>query len=258
LAFENLLYTVQGSVAIVTLNRAESMNALNSGLRSELVTAFEDAFRDTRVRVVLLNASGKGFSSGTDLPELSTGPDIFNLLEQEYKPVFSTIMAGSKPVIAAVQGPCAGIGASLVLACDLAIMGESAFIYLAFANIGLIPDGGMSWLLARNIGYKRAFEIIAECARLPAPEALELGLVNRVVADSGLQKDAVAWAEQIAQAAPLSLKYAKQALQQSMHQSFNDVFKLEASLQTLCFASQDSKEGIAAFFEKRKPIFEGK
>ncbi len=160
--------------------------------------------------------------------------------------------------VAAVNGACAGVGASLALACDLMVMGESAFIYLAFANVGLVPDGGMCWHLARNIGYKRAYQVIAEAGRITAAQCLEYGLTNKVVNDDALLDESQAWAGSLAERAPLTLKYAKQALQQAMRKDLADTMREEAGLQALCSVSEDHKEGVQAFFDKRKPDFKGR
>ncbi len=258
MSFNHILYGINNRVATITLNRPEAMNAIHAGLRDDILAAVSGAASDPGVKVIVINAIGKGFSSGTDLQEASDKHDTYSLLEDEYKSVFNQILHCPKPVIAAVHGPCAGVGASLALACDLIIMGENAYIYLAFANVGLIPDGGMCWHLVHNIGYKRAYQVIAEAGRIIARDALDYGLVNKVVDDEKLHEEAQAWAERLSHAAPLTLKFSKQVLQQAVRMDLSDTMRLEASLQSMCSNSEDSKEAIQAFFDKRKPVFTGK
>ncbi len=161
-------YEQQNQVATITLDRPKAMNAIDEPMRFELFHAFNAAMADDQVRAIVIRANGDGFSAGTDLQEAFERQDNYGLLEDQYRPLINQVLECPKPVIAAVQGACAGVGASIALACDLMVMGESAFIYLAFANVGLIPDGGMCWHLARNLGYKRAYQIIAEADRIPA------------------------------------------------------------------------------------------
>ena len=253
-----ILYAVDKHVATITMNHPASMNALNRQFRNDLLAAIGQAVTDVGVKGIVIASSGKGFCSGTDLGELEQGIDIFSLLEDEYKPILTAIMQSPKPVIAAVNGACAGIGASLALACDLVVMSENAFIFLAFAKVGLIPDGGMCWHLARNIGYKRAFEVIAEAGRIDAQRCKELGLVNKVVANESLLEEVQQWAQRLITSAPLTLQYSKQVLQQAMRLDLNDTMRVEAAMQTICAASSDSKEGVTAFKQKRAPNFTGK
>jgi len=255
--YQSILYSTANRVATVTLNRPETLNALNEPIRNDVYDALGRAMNDPEVRAIVIAANGRGFSSGTDLQE-AADKQTYDLLEEEYKPVFNRVMQSPKPVIAAVHGVCAGVGASFALACDLIVMGENAFIYLAFANVGLIPDGGMCWHLARSMGPRRAYQVIAEGGRIPAGECLELGLVNKVVPDDKLLDEATQWAQRLAQAAPLALKYAKVAVQQAMRCDLSDTMRLEAGLQSMCATSRDGEEGVRAFLEKRKPVFTGR
>lgn len=255
--YESILYTTTNRVALITLNRPETLNALNEPMRNDIFDALGRAANDAEVRAIVVAANGRGFSSGTDLQE-AADKQTFTLLEEEYKPVFNRVMQCPKPVIAAVNGVCAGVGASFALACDLIVMGESAFIYLAFANVGLIPDGGMCWHLARGMGPRRAYQVIAEGGRVPAADCLGLGLANKVVPDEALLDEATQWAERLGQAAPLALKYAKLAVQQAMRNDLADTMRLEAGLQSMCATSEDGREGVRAFLEKRKPVFSGR
>lgn len=257
MAYEYVLYNVLNQVATITLNRPEAMNAMNKGLRDDLCEAICAAASSEEVRTIVIAGSGKSFSSGPDLAEVTNAPCLYDLIEDDYKRIYNNILTCPKPIIAAVRGASAGVGASITLACDLVIMGESAFLFLAFANMGLIPDGGICWQLARNLGQKRAYQLIAESARISASECLTWGLANKIVTDDKLQEEVQSWAERLAQAAPLTLKYSKQVLQQAMRIDYMDTMRLESGIQQMCYKTEDSKEAIKAFFEKRKPVFTG-
>ena len=258
MAYEFILYGVQNRVATITLNRPEAMNAMHKGLRDDLIAGIEQAGADDNVRTIVINGSGRSFTSGPDLEEVTTSPCLYDLIEDDYKRIYNTILNCSKPIIAAVHGAAAGVGASITLACDLVIMGENAFLFLAFANMGLIPDGGICWQLARNVGQKRAYQLIAEAAKIPSRDCVDWGLANKIVADDKLQEEAQAWAERLTESAPLTLKYAKQVLQQAMRLDYMDTMRGESGVQQMLYKTEDSKEAIKAFFEKRKPVFKGK
>ena len=168
------------------------------------------------------------------------------------------ITESPKPWISAVNGAAAGIGSAFAMVCDLTVMAENAFIYQAFAAIGLIPDGGATWHLARTVGRKRAFELIAGGEKLAAARCQEWGLCNRVVAADALVDEAVAWAEELAGKAPLSLRYAKQALNAAMEADVAATITDEARLQKVCIDSDDAKEGATAFLAKRAPVWTGR
>jgi 2-(1,2-epoxy-1,2-dihydrophenyl)acetyl-CoA isomerase len=163
-----------------------------------------------------------------------------------------------KPVVAAVAGPAAGIGLSFALACDLVMMSEDAYLLSPFAAIGLIPDGGATWLLARTLGYHRAYQLCVESERVPAARCLELGLANRVVPADALDAESLAWAESLAERSPLALARTKLAMRAAMTSSFSETVAYEAHLQNACVESEDAQEGVAAFLGKRKAEFKGK
>jgi 2-(1,2-epoxy-1,2-dihydrophenyl)acetyl-CoA isomerase len=163
-----------------------------------------------------------------------------------------------KPVIAAVNGASLGVGMSLALACDLLIMADTAYLKSPFVGIGLIPDGGAAWFLTRRIGYAKTFEVLTEGEKLTAPRCLELGLANRVVATDTLSQDAAAWAAQLAERAPLAMALTKRVARLSMSVGLSEALSLEAELQTLCASTEDAREAIAAFAEKRTPTFQGR
>ena len=258
MSYEFILYNVEHRVATITLNRPDAMNAMHKGLRDDLVAGIEQAAADDDVRVIMVNGEGRSFTSGPDLEEVTNSPCLYDLIEDDYRRIHNAILNCPKPVMAVVHGASAGVGASITLACDLVIMGENAFLFLAFANMGLIPDGGICWQLARNLGPKRAYQLIAEAARIPAADCVAWGLANKVVADDSLQDEARAWAEKLTESAPLTMKYSKQVLQKAMRSDYMDVMRMESGIQQMCYKSEDSKEAIKAFFDKRKPEFKGR
>jgi 2-(1,2-epoxy-1,2-dihydrophenyl)acetyl-CoA isomerase len=172
--------------------------------------------------------------------------------------VFSAIATMSKPVIAAVPGSAAGIGMSLALHCDLLLMADNAFLLSPFTTISLVPDGGLNWLLVRQLGYRRAFQLSVESERIPADRCVELGLANKAVPAEELQSAAVEWAEKLAKRAPLSLEATKKTMRYAMDNDWASTFNMEADWQQVLAGSEDNVEGVAAFFEKREPKFKGK
>jgi len=250
---------IRGAVGVITLDRPETRNALGHDVSVGLHHALLDVAADADVRVVVLTGAGGAFSAGADLkeglPELHRVEDMIN---SRYRPSLELITGMDKPVIAAVAGPAAGIGLSFALACDLVVMAENAFLLAPFSTIGLIPDGGATWLLARRLGYHRAYQMCIEAERIPASVCLETGLANRVTPDARLLEEAVSWAESLAQRAPLALAGTKQAMRQAMHLSLGETIALEARIQNGCARSDDCREGVSAFRDRRKPQFKGR
>lgn len=257
--YQTVTYEVAEGVATVMLNRPNAMNSFDGQLRAELAAALKTAADDADVRVVVLGAHGRVFSAGADLKAgFPDGPTVRHQLREEYKPSLVAIAEMDKPVISAVHGSAAGIGLSYALAADLVVMADNAFLLSPFSNIGLIPDGGANWMLPRELGYKRAFQIAIENERVPAARCLELGLCNRVVPAEKLLEEAQAWARELAARAPIALALTKRAMRRAAQMSFVDVVDYEAELQAECIDSEDCKEGVSAFLEKRKAVFKGR
>ncbi|MFQ5578398.1 MAG: enoyl-CoA hydratase-related protein [Anaerolineae bacterium] len=255
-----ILYEVADAVAAITLNRPDRLNAITDELFAELLKALKQAAKDSAVRAVLLTGAGRAFCAGQDLQAFQgERPDnhVYHHLMTSYRPVIKQLRAIEKPVIAAINGVAAGAGASLALACDLRIMSSQAFLLQAFSNIALIPDAGSTWFFVRQVGYSRAFELAIEGERIPAERCLELGLANRLAEPDALMDDARAWAVKLAQRPTLALGLTKRAMNRALTATLLETLEYEAHLQQLASGSSDFVEGVAAFIEKRPPVFTG-
>ena len=250
-------YEVAGAVATITLNRPEAMNSFNRTLRKELLETISKAEADENVRIVILRGEGRGFCAGADLTEERYQP-VDVQLETEYKPILLAITEGQKIYIASVSGAAAGIGSALAMSCDMIFMSEDAYIYLAFAAIGLVPDGGANWHLLKALGYTGAFEAIVEGRKITAEECLKLRVANAVVPVDDLQDYTKQRAEKLARGAPLAQAAVKRILRNAGSLSLSETMTMEAGEQGALIDSDDFKNAVKAFFEKRKPEFSGK
>lgn len=259
--YETLRFERDGAVATITMNRPERRNALNVALDRDLRDAIDTVANDDEVRAVVLAGAGPGFCAGADLTvleEASDPEDIYRHIMTHYRPIVEGIVTMQKPVLAAVNGMVAGAGCALALACDLRVMADDARFMMAFSNIGFVPDSGAAWLLVRQVGYSRAFEMAATAAPVPADRCRELGLANRVVSADRLVEETTEWAHELAARPTLALGLTKQALHAAQHQSLAETIETEAQLQKRAAASYDHREGVQAFLEKRAPAFEGR
>lgn len=250
-------YEQQDAVALITLYRPDAMNSFNTELRADLVAAIQRAHDDEAIRVIVLTGEGRTFSAGADL-KAGIDKDVSEILQTEYRPVQEAIANIPKPVIAAIPGSAAGIGLSIALQCDLLIMAENAFLLSPFTTISLVPDGGLNWLLVRQLGYRRAFQLSIESERIPAARCVELGLANKAVPAEELRDATLAWAQALSARAPLSLAATKKAMRHAADNDWAGSYDIEAELQGELLGSEDNQEGIAAFFQKRAPKFKGK
>ena len=258
---------VREGIGRVMLNRPEALNAWNHQLGVDLLAAVTHVASSADVRAVIVSGAGRAFSSGADLKDLTGGegertpsgrPDVQRTLTERYHPIIAAIRTMPKPVIAAVQGPAVGIGLSLALSCDLVVATESAYFLLAFVNIGLVPDGGSSLFVPNRVGMARAAEMAMLGERVPAAQALQWGLINRVVADAELDTEVGTLARRLADGPALSFAGIKQALNRWQLRGMDEQLALEARLQQEMIESDDFLEGVTAFTEKRAPRFTGR
>src|SRR4051795_7661049 len=257
----------EGAATTIVLDRPEALNAWNRRLGEELLAALREAAGDDAVRAVRLTGAGRAFSAGADLRDVSSAdhertadghPDVGRLLVERYHPIITLVREMPKPVLAAVNGPAAGIGASLALACDLVLAAESAYLVLAFANIGLVPDGGSSLLVPSRVGFARAAEMAMLGERVAAPQALAWGLVNRVVPDDGFTAASDALLARLAAGPTRADAGIKRRLNAWLYARMPEQLRLEAAIQGETAASGDFAEGVAAFLERRDAVFEGR
>jgi 2-(1,2-epoxy-1,2-dihydrophenyl)acetyl-CoA isomerase len=259
---ETLIWEVTDGLGRLTLNRPESLNAWTLPFGEEMKSVIEGEAADPSVRAVLVTGAGRGFSSGADLKQgfiqADDGfPDILKALHEYYHPVLVGVRRLEKPVVAALNGPTVGIGCSLALACDLVVAAESAFLSLAFVNIGLMPDGGSTLFVPATVGKARAFQMALLGERIPAQQALDWGLINAVHPDDELAGEAEALAQRLAAGPTRSYAAAKEALNRSIYGDLDAQLDLEAELQHALARTQDFAEGATAFLSKRDPAFTG-
>lgn len=267
-ALETVRVERRGAAAIVELNRPDALNAWNFQLGVDLREALEGVGADDSVRAVLITGAGRGFSSGADLSEDRHGEaddalgddgqlDLSKRLRERYHPIIRAIREMPKPVIAGVNGPAAGIGCSLALSCDLIVAAHSSFFLLAFVNIGLVPDGGSSAFVPARIGKARAAEMMMLGERVPAPKALEWGLVNEVVPDESLRGEAEELLERLAAGPTRSYAGSKALINRRYFAELEAQLEAEADTQREMGRTADFTEGVMAFASKRDPEFKG-
>lgn len=244
----------------VELRRPDALNAFDDRLAIELLEALRSLAADDAVRCVVLTGTGRAFSAGADIKGPAEGDRAEatrRVLREQINPAILAIREMPKPVIAAVNGPAAGVGCSFAVACDLVVAAESAYFLLAFANIGLVGDGGATMTIPARVGLGRASVLALLAERLPAAEALHWGLADRVVPDGELDEATTTLALRLAAGATRSYAAAKRALNASMLAGLAEQLELETALQAVLAASADHAEGIAAFAERRAPDFRG-
>ena len=257
--YETINLHRNGHAATIELNRPDRMNAWSDQFSLDLLDAVRVTGGDDDVRAVMITGAGRAFSSGADLKEASSRGDldVYALLTERYHPIITGIRHMPKPVIAAVNGAAAGIGLSLALACDLVVAAESAYFLLAFVNIGLVPDGGSSLLVPSRIGFTRAAELAMLGERLPAPKALDWGLINRVYPDAEFAAEANALVDRLASGATRSYAGTKRQLNRWLYEQMDDQLEFEAGIQREMSGTADFAEGLASFAGKRPPRFTG-
>lgn len=252
----------ENGVAWIKINRPEVLNALNAEAIRGLRVALDDAERDPLVRCVVLGGEGRAFSAGADLRSMKErqGRNEISFMEHlkaETNPLISKLRNMDKPVVAMINGTAAGMGLSLALAADIKVMAEDAKFVEAFAKVGLIPDAGATFLMARSFGLSKAMELAFTGEGVDAREAERLGVVNRVVPRANLEAETRTLAEKLAKG-PMGMGLAKRAINRALVTDLDGALDYEAHIQEIVAASQDFKEGVDAFNEKRPPKFRGK
>jgi 2-(1,2-epoxy-1,2-dihydrophenyl)acetyl-CoA isomerase len=253
-----ILFSVDHDVAVITLNRPERLNALTPALLTALKDALDCAAAHP-VRAILITGAGRAFCSGADLAgEGMLSGDAGSTLEAVYHPLFRRLADIDIPIVAAINGPAVGAGAALALAADISVMARSAYLQFGFVNIGLVPDSGLSWLLARSVGRVRALELLLLGEKVEADVALEMGLVSRLADDEGCFDAALALAKRLAAGPSVALGLIRQQVAAALDMNHESLLALEATQQSRAGATEDFREAVAAFREKRPPAFKGR
>lgn len=255
--FDHVHLTARGKIACIALSHPQTVNALSSAMMTDLNRAL-DWVETADVRALILTGKGRGFCSGADLSELPgrQTQGAGETLEQLYHPALRRLRDLKTPLVTAINGPAVGIGVSFALMGDLIVAARSAYFLLSFSRIGLVPDGGATWLLPRLIGLARAREMALLAEKLPADQALEWGLINRVADDERLMEDAMALAQRLVEG-PAALGLTRKLFWESPHNSHEQQLGRERTAQNAAAKTQDFWEGLAAFQQKRPPHFNG-
>jgi enoyl-CoA hydratase/carnithine racemase len=259
---DSISYDVDGAVATITLNRPDALNALTVEMKVALREALERASEDAAVRAVVLTGAGRGFCVGQDLREhadgLAAGDLALRTVRDHYNPIVRALAAMPKPVIAAVNGPAAGAGASLAFACDFRLASDKANFMMAFARVGLGPDTGASWTLQRLVGYGRAMAMLMLAEPVSAEQALEMGLVNAVVPGDTLAAAAAELAAKLAAGPTVAYAGIRRAMETAAHADMDTALETEAEVQAECGKTADHRDATEAFLAKQQPTFSGR
>ena len=258
--YQTLLYELREGVLTITMNRPDVFNAFNEQMKKEMNEAFKEADRDSAVRCIVLRGAGeKAFCSGQDLKEhAGSKRSLKESLEKSYNPLVRKMRSIEKPVIGMINGVAAGAGLSVALACDMRIMSSTAKLIEVFIRIGLVPDSGSHWFLPRLVGMAKAFEYASTGRDISADEAERVGLVNRSVPPDQLEKATMELATSFAKAPTKAIGLIKRTLNKALASDLDTILDYEACIQEIAASTNDHKEGISAFLEKRAAQFKGK
>lgn len=256
--YRDILFEVGDAVAVITLNRPQALNGFTAGMRAEFLHALRRA--QAEARAIVVTGAGRAFCSGQDLGQTRRAADIDleRLLRDEYEPILKAMEESPVPILAAVNGPAAGAGANLALACDVVVAARSAYFLEAFARIGLLPDAGGTWHLPRQIGLARAMGMCLFAEPIPAPQAAEWGMIWEVTEDDALSARVGELAARLAKGPTRAYGAIRRALRRSVESGYADQLATEAREQGALGATRDFEEGVLAFLEKRKPVYEGR
>jgi len=261
--YETIIFTTDGPIATIKLNRPDKLNAFGGPMREEILDVLAKIGADDAVRAVIVTGEGRGFSAGGDIDHLkrlreNNDEEGFRQVLANGQRITKTMRSLPKPVIAAVNGPCAGAGFSFALGCDIRIASDAATFGASFSRIGLHPDWGGSWFLPKLVGSANACQLIFTGSMISAEEAQRIGLVNRVVPHAELMPTALELATTVAKSAPRVVRLAKESIYRSLSSDMESAFTREGEVQMECFYSDDFLEGLTAFKEKRRPRFNGR
>jgi 2-(1,2-epoxy-1,2-dihydrophenyl)acetyl-CoA isomerase len=258
--YQTLLYTFAEDVLTITMNRPDVYNAFNEQMKKDLNDAFKEAEKNPGVRCIVLRGAGaKAFCSGQDLKEhAGSKRSLKESLERSYNPLIRKMRSIEKPIIGMINGVAAGAGCSVALACDMRVMSTTARLAEVFIRIGLVPDSGSHWFLPRMVGMARAFEYAATGRDIMADEALQVGLVNKVAPPDQIEKATMELAIQLAKAPTKSIGLIKRTLNRAMTLDLDALLDYEAYIQQIASETEDHKDGVTAFLEKRPAQFKGK
>ena len=257
---ESILLKIENSVAWITLNRPDAFNSFNREMALLLQKTLDNCAKDTNVRAIVITGNGKAFCAGQDLKEVTDpelNPGFRKILEEHYNPIIQKIRTIEKPIIAAVNGVAAGAGANIALASDIVVATEHASFIQAFSKIGLIPDSAGTFFLPRLIGLQRATALMLLGDKINALEAFSMGMIYKVFPTASFEEEVQNLAKSLAQMPTKALGLTKRLLNQSMVNNLEQQLALESDLQIEASSSNDYKEGVTAFIEKRKPEFKG-
>jgi 2-(1,2-epoxy-1,2-dihydrophenyl)acetyl-CoA isomerase len=263
MTYQQLIVDRDGPVAVVRLNNPARLNALSPVMTAELMQALQSLAADDSCRAIVLTGEGRGFSAGADLSTLQEPylrgerPQLSGFLKEGYNKLIPLLAETPKPVIAAINGVVAGAGVSVALACDLRVAADSASFSMAFVRIGLIPDAGSCYLLPRAVGMARALELALLSEKVDARQAVDLGLINRVVPADRLMEEVMILAHKLADLPTTAIGLTKLMFQQAGRLSLQETMDREAEVQDLAAATDDHIEGVLAFLQKRPPVFTG-
>lgn len=258
-SYNNILFDVTEGVGKISLNRTAVLNSFNFEMADDVIDALTICKNDTSIRCIILTAEGRGFCAGQDLEEATKegGPKIEEIVDHSYNPIINLIRGIEKPILCAVNGVAAGAGANIALACDITFAAESANFIQSFSNIGLVPDSGGTYTLPRLVGMQRATAMMFMANKVSATEAQSLGMIYKAVADDQLQTEVLEMAKVLAIRPTKGIGLTKRLLNESYNNTLEQQLAMERELQAVAGQTYDNKEGIQAFFEKRKPVYKG-
>ena len=255
--YNTITYRIDSGITTITLSRPNRFNAFSSEMRTELLTALNQAKDDDSCRVIVLTGEGKAFCAGQDLKDIEDDVDFEHILEKGYNPLIQCMRSLPKPIIGRINGVAAGAGCSLAFACDFIIADKRASFIEAFVSIGLVLDSGSSYFLPRLAGSARSFELATMGSTLTADKAFEWGMINRAVDNASLDDEVQKIAHFYANAPTKAIGMIKEMLNRSSHSTLTDMLSVESNFQVEAGQTQDFREGVNAFLEKRKPNFRG-